>query len=274
MSLDPITTVRLLKGSSAKGQILLAFVFARAINGLDINDLKEWTDLGREAIYHACDTLERQPMGMLTHVVNAHGQYRWYPTGAMLPIIRELNHGVPELSVETFELEAGERQESPEATPGREDLVTVLRQYKITGRKRQELLACSWVTAEYISAHVIHAQSENVWDNPIGMAITRMLDQEPAPQMNDAGHPKNCNCVQCKIDRFMNDGKRIPGSERRRRSTPQYSKELIVSVAEFMEHDPGCDCLDCQTARLTGINSLCQKCRHYNCECPDESDEP
>lgn len=101
---DLLILVRLMKGSSAKSQVLLAFIFARAINGMVMEDLQNWTDLGREPIYHACSSLERPPLGLLSHQVNAHGSKRWFPTGAMLPVIRALNSGTPELSQGSPEL--------------------------------------------------------------------------------------------------------------------------------------------------------------------------
>jgi hypothetical protein len=313
------TITRLLKGSSAKGQIVMTFIFMRAINGMDIDDLKAWTNNGREAIYHACDELERAPLGLLTHIVNAHGAYRWYPSGAMLPIIRELNHGAPELPGAAMMLDAGvlqsiqessqttpgalnvvdvesktncptitttttttRIQESSQTTPGNKILIASLNEHQITGRKRRELLDAADreenpITPEYIQAHIDQAKADiQNWDNPVGVAINRMLDGLPAPEISNNGHPRDCQCTKCKVDRFVNGGggsRTIDRGKRRGTETNSYSRDLLIAVSEFMEHDPGCDCFDCQMARLTGVGSLCPNCKHYNCECPDESEE-
>jgi len=59
------------------------------------------------------------------------------------------------------------------------------------------LIACEWLTAEYVRAHVEFAQAEGKEDFAIGIAINRMLDHIDQPTRHENGHIENCGCADC-----------------------------------------------------------------------------
>ncbi len=69
--------------------------------------------------------------------------------------------------------------------------------YRIVGKKKNELLACDWVDADYVRASVEFAQAEGRGEYAVGMAITRMLDHVTQPTRKENGHIENCHCDQC-----------------------------------------------------------------------------
>ena len=148
----------------------------------------------------------------------------------------------------------------------------VLKDAGIFGKRAQEIAEADHVTVDYIKAHLAHIETET-WDNPQGMVIWRMLEGMPAPEISSANHSKDCRCsacIQAKVDRFMNRGTTAERGKRRGTETSAKYREVLIAVAEFMEHDPGCDCFDCQMARLSGVGSVCPVCKHYNCECLED----
>jgi hypothetical protein len=229
--MHPKILVQSLKGS--KGQILWAFYFA--MKAMDVDELIGWTSLKRETCYHALDALEA--VNLLGTQTVAHGRKVWLLGSEMLPLLRDLarqlgsgaellNSGqesvkrtpgalnvvVDDLSLElptiaTITTTSG--QESVKRTPGEQaSLNGALDEFKIIGKKRAELIEREWVTAAYVRAHVAYAQNEGSWDQPIGMAITRMLENVPIPATRDNGHPENCQCAKCKADDFFGQSKR------------------------------------------------------------------
>ena len=83
-----------------------------------------------------------------------------------------------------------------------------LDEYQIVGKRRKDLIACEWVDDAYVRACVEHAKNEPAnWDNPVGMAITRMLEHVSPPAVRENGHPENCKCTKCTVDSFL--GRRV-----------------------------------------------------------------
>lgn len=222
--MNPRMLVRSLKGSVA--QVLLAFLFAR--RAMDEQEIEEWTGLGRETVGKAAKSLEG--MGLIGRQVLANNRYLWLPGGDMLPLLSqafqlsekstsepplvvdaESRSELPTITTTTLTIsQLSEKSTTGNRTPDEQaELLAILKEYQIAGRKRADLLACEWVTAEYIRLHVEHAMREGKWDHPVGMAIIRMLDHEDAPAAG--GHGENCPCAKCKVERFTNPNKYTTG---------------------------------------------------------------
>jgi hypothetical protein len=108
--------------------------------------------------------------------------------------------------------------------PAEVALKAALNEFKITGRKRAQLIEDEFITAEYVRASVKFAQAENLWDNPVGMAIGRMLehvevdDSAPVKKVASSNyrnsflqaceecgevnciceHAEDCICIECR----------------------------------------------------------------------------
>jgi len=218
--------VRSLKGSPA--QILLAFLFVR--RAMDVQEIHEWTGLKRETIYQALPALEGL---VVRQSVMAHGREIFAPGGDLLPFFQTMIDFTEEPETVSREIQMSEKrtsgidsvvvddlslnrasittttttigQESEKRTPGEMvALNAVLDEYVIIGAKRKQLIACEWVDAAYVRVCVEQAKNEPAnWDNPVGMAITRMLEHVPMPSTRENGHAENCRCEKCKVDDFF-----------------------------------------------------------------------
>jgi len=226
--------VQQLRGPAA--QIVLAFFFS-GFRAMDAKDIKAWTGLKLETIHNNIPTLES--LSMIGEQTTAHGRKLWVPGSAMLftEVTRSLTDGSAELQESVGRIpeaqESGKRipgapiiivtqgspkvssisnnnnnQESGKRIPGAQEpaeripdpaTVKALQRHGIVGRKRNELLACEWVTATYVDAHVDYAKAEGRWKGGghIGIAIIRMLDHMPEPKRQDNGHTENCACDEC-----------------------------------------------------------------------------
>jgi len=92
-------------------------------------------------------------------------------------------------------------------------LNAALKAHKIVGKKRDELLACEWVSAAYVHACVDFAQAEGRGEYAVGMAITRMLEQVDQPARRESGHIENCRCANCNVDEFSGQGDKYTSGE-------------------------------------------------------------
>jgi len=75
-----------------------------------------------------------------------------------------------------------------------------LADFKIVGKKKDELLACQWVTGEYVRASVEHEKWEPNPEYAVGRAILHMIDHQPQPVRSANGHIGNCGCTKCQVD--------------------------------------------------------------------------
>jgi len=225
--------VQSLRGS--KAQVMWAFYFARC--AMSVEEVVEWTGLKREtatavlAGLAAVDLLGRQ--------VLAHNKFVYVLGGDMLfhlgevPALAEADFqlstkrtsGNPLIIIKNeFDLESvdsvnnnNKSQLSTKRTS--EDLVALLaalKSFGVVGKKKAELLECEWVTAEYLIAHILYAKAEKVWNgHHVGMAITRMLDELPQPELNENGHVLICECSECKEDLSTYFGDLLRGQNER-----------------------------------------------------------
>lgn len=220
--------------TEAKAKILLAFVFAGLV-AMDVKEIISWTGLKRQTIYDSLEALGTNGCGLFISRTERHGRKIWAPVADMLPTMspQELEAGQMssrETSENLIVVVDESKPELPSITttttttgqmsPGRtsEELTALMKAFKthkIVGSKRARLIACEWVSAEYVNAHVEHAKGE-LWDNPVGMAIIRMLDQEEAPATRKNGHPLTCQCTTCKVEDFMNPSERGRGGRGQR----------------------------------------------------------
>lgn len=272
---NPRVFVQALQGTRA--QILFAFLFAA--HAMDVEELMTWTGRDRKTHYHHLNAL--CSTGMLAKQTVAHGRDIYLLGSEMLPALQawveQLGTGAPELQesgkrtpgmlvvdvaeskfiVPTITTLTTTSQESGKRTPGIEALETVFRTHQIVGSRRRQLLDAEWINAEYATQVIEHTIGENTWDNPIGMAITRMLDQWQPP------------------DEPIRKGKDMVRSARRGRETINFivPTEIVQEVAAFTGHREECPCLECTVGRTQGIGYLCQTCKRYSCECEDQDEE-
>jgi len=89
-----------------------------------------------------------------------------------------------------------------------EALKAALKAHTIVGKKHDELVACEWVSVEYVHASVDFAKAEGRGEYAIGIAITRMLAHVDQPARRENGHIENCRCAKCQLDDFFGQGDR------------------------------------------------------------------
>jgi hypothetical protein len=82
-------------------------------------------------------------------------------------------------------------------------LLDALKKYQIVGKKKDELIACEWVTAAYVLAHVEFSIAEGHGKYSVGIAINRMLEEMEQPARRENSHIENCQCDACKIEEFL-----------------------------------------------------------------------
>jgi hypothetical protein len=200
--------------SGLRGQILLAFLFAG--KAMDVYELAEWTGRPRNA--HGPHLRALCGVGLLAKSSKrmAHGREIFLLGSEVLPLMQDL----------TAKLTAGKYIEEADAdaqvsdfqtprelpaieavvrtTEDLEALTNALAKYWITGPTKNKLLACEWVSAEYVHA-VVEFKKADSGDprKAVGGAITAMLDHVPQPARRANGHIENCQCSTCKLDEAL-----------------------------------------------------------------------
>jgi len=74
--------------------------------------------------------------------------------------------------------------------------LAVLRDAGIFGNRAADIAEANHVTVDYIKAHLAQVANES-WDNPLGMAIWRMGQGIPTPELQGTGHIVGCRCDEC-----------------------------------------------------------------------------
>lgn len=228
--------------------IMLAFLLLR--RAMTVEDIQVFTSLSDDAIRPAMNAMAAK--GWFVKQTGERGKAIWVPngdtffgrlftqynriqnplpadSGTSVVVDDESKSFFPTITTITttnktqnpLPADSGNFRSSEEWTA----LCGVLKEYMIIGKKREQLIACEWVTADYVRAHVEFAQNERIWDQPIGMAITRMLEQLDAPEniatkQNDnaskydggsfkdlivknndkENHGDDCTCASCRLD--------------------------------------------------------------------------
>jgi hypothetical protein len=96
--------------------------------------------------------------------------------------------------------------------------------------KASSLASLPWATPEYITAWAKQTKAEG---QTIGLTIWRIEHHHPQPHVK----PDQVNPSEI--------------------------------AAQFIGHELGCSCLDCQIIRSSGhTRDICPDCHHYHCECP------
>jgi len=261
---NPMTFVRAIKGAPAS--ILFAFFYTRRV--MTALELQQWTGYKGDNITVAVRLLvdlgwlaARSPRGPWCLI-----------EGRQLPLMNLLEETQRNFAVESdligFEdepliiinssstyltdpvnnnnksltpIKSDSGQMSAFRTPAELDaLKGALNKHKIVGGKRAELIACEWVTAEYVHANVEFALADGkeagrtvAWS--IGIAINCMLDGIDQPGRRQNGHIENCTCQECssQID------------------TQGYAMDLMkcVDCGAYpceCEHDVNCECIECK----------------------------
>lgn len=206
--MEPKLLVQSLTG--LKAQILWAFFFAG--KGMGIKELMNWTSRPRNAhsgplnALCAAQLLERRKM--------PHGE-DWFCLGHdVLPMLQDM---VKQLGgglylQEPIKLLEGQLSENPtpESTDGvarspeeLDALNAAMTDHGILGRKRNELLASAWVTAEYVRAMVEFEKGERQPEYAVGRAINKMLAHFAQPARRSNGHMENCHCSKCNLEEAL-----------------------------------------------------------------------
>ncbi|MEI7848729.1 MAG: hypothetical protein WCK35_23210 [Chloroflexota bacterium] len=69
--------------------------------------------------------------------------------------------------------------------------------------RTRELLQKEHVTPEYISAKLAEYKDRGLAGSQWTGLLIRVLESgEPAPPLAENGHPQNCSCVHCEVERF------------------------------------------------------------------------
>ncbi len=254
--MQPKLLVQSLQGTRA--QILFAFLFAG--HAMDVEELMTWTGRDRKIHYRHLKAL--CGAGLLGEQMLAHGRRVYLIGSEMLPALQawiaQIGAGAPLLESSQESLKwtpAGvnvvvdhlslnsptittttttESQESTLRTPAEwAELKEALDEYQIIGKKRRDLIACEWINAQYVRASVEYARNEPQWDNPVGMAITRMLENVTIPVMHENGHPGNCKCTTCTVDNFF-------------RHDSLLCETCHQNPCVCDEHDDDCMCINCR----------------------------
>jgi len=76
--------------------------------------------------------------------------------------------------------------------------LAALRAAGIHGQKAEKIAQDHHITVEDIHAHALGVQNE-LWDNPQGMMIYRLLNHVPPPEMQENGHVVGCRCEECQL---------------------------------------------------------------------------
>jgi hypothetical protein len=166
---------------------------------------------------------------LLAREKDAHGRVIYHVGSEMLPLLQDLAghlgagspllvRGVPDPQ-ESVKRTSGDSESKPKiptiSARLEEDLwdrppdqwaalKLTLDEYQIIGKRRKDLIACEWVDAQYVRACVEFAKNEPAnWDNPVGMAITRMLEHMAAPAFKKNGHMENCRCTECTMSKYV-----------------------------------------------------------------------
>jgi len=215
-----------LKGSATK--VLTAFLMAGT--ALDIDGLIKWTRMERHSIDAGLKQL--RDYGLVMRQVLAHNRAIWMLANNVFPAMRRISdlgndnetlqfEGFPQtgdliiindstyLSESVNNNNKGQNEGFPHSgdsmTSGRcaeqiNSLAKAFSDFKIVGKKKDELLSKDWMTAEYVQASVEFAQAEGHGQFAIGIAITRMIDHLEQPTRRTNGHIENCNCAKCQVD--------------------------------------------------------------------------
>jgi hypothetical protein len=187
-----------------KAQILWAFFFA--MKAMDVEELMTWTSKPRNAHYGPLNAL--CGAGFLAKQTLSHGRELFLLGSEVLPLMQDL----------AGFLGAGKYLEGIQmsvfSTPGdlpvieaiargpeeAEALNLAFSDHRIIGKMKDKLLACQWVTAEYVRAVVEYEKAERQPEHAVGRAILKMLDHLPQPTRRANGHIENCQCATCKLD--------------------------------------------------------------------------
>lgn len=131
-----------------------------------------------------------------------------------------------------------ETQMSGKRTPDEYSaLLDALAKHKIIGSTKNKLIACEWVSAEYVLASVEYAIAEGKGKFAVGIAINRMLDQIEQPTRKENGHIENCQCDICAVP------------ESNRASYSDWWKTPCADCGKInceCPHDDDCECMDCR----------------------------
>jgi len=278
---NPLTFVRSMKGAPIS--ILVAFMFARKT--LTNLELQQWTAYRDDAITPALRLLcslgwlvaqtPRGPWSLadgrqlpLMEIIDELERVSGDESGknGFIPsdvVVNDLSLNVPTITtLTTTRARYPEKTDSSDFRTQEENsaLAAALNRHKIAGKKRRELIECEWVNAEYVNASVKYALDERSWDNPVGIAINRMLDHMEMPEAEEKQEGQRVY-------------KRVTAGTRNQPVTINYTFDVDQEAADFTGHKKGCGCMDCAVFRSRGKDALCPDCKRFYCECEDEETE-
>ena len=189
--------------------IFLTYLITRM--AMTIEDLQTYTGLSDQTIRPAVKGMASK--GYLYKQTGEHGRQTWIPAGDTFfgKEFTQITEDESQISQNPIKQDSGilvvvddyTRKNRPTITttttttrqnPIKQDsgkvtaILKTLKKYGVVGKKAKDISECDWVTSEYIQRHIEFAESEGHWDNPVGMAITRMMDGAPEPVKKRNNH--------------------------------------------------------------------------------------
>jgi len=210
-------------------QALVALAYFVIRRAMTLEDIEAATGLHNDTVRSAVKGLAAK--GLLHKQVGEHGRQVWIPVADTF--FYELSLQNPKTSdsalvvvnVESEEsknlystLTTNRRQNPRTSDSGRKILsvktivkaeedvnecLRLLHDGGIFGSKADQIAEDWHITAEMIRAHLLWVKSED-WDRPQGMAIYRLLNHVPAPDLNANGHTTTCTCGECRVIKASN----------------------------------------------------------------------
>lgn len=216
-------------------QALVALAYFVIRRAMTLEEIESVTGLHNDTVRSAVKGLAAK--GLLYKQVGEHGRQVWMPVAdtffhelslqnprtsdsALVVVNVESEESVNLLSTSTTikrqnprTSDSGGRILSVKTiVKAEEDIaecLSVLHEAGIFGRKADDIAEDWHITAEMIRAHLLWVKTED-WGNPQGMAIYRLLNHVPAPELNENGHMVTCTCVTCRANKVL---KRYTDSE-------------------------------------------------------------
>ena len=204
-------------------QALVALAYFVIRRAMTIEEIEAATGLHNDTVRSAVKGLAAK--GLLHKQVGEHGRQTWLPVADSF--FHELSMQNPKTSDSALIVVNVESEESPNLysttltnkrqnpktsdSGGRvlsvktivkseEEIAECLRLLNdagIYGRKADEIAEDWHIKAETIQAHLAWVKTEQ-WDKPQGMAIYRLLNHVPAPELKENGHSLECRCQLCR----------------------------------------------------------------------------
>jgi len=242
--------------------IVLAFLIVR--RAMTLEELETRTGLNNDTVRSAVRGLASK--GFLFMQRGERGRQTWLPAGDTFfgrlvgqnPKISDSGSSSSSEIKLSSNLQEQEQEQAESEKIG--FCLAACDEVGIRDPKRKTIARLDHVTPEFIRGHVEQCRADGLG---LGTAIHRI----------------EYNWVL--DEKFVGDGSAGRGSDEmrissgvgRNQTTLIIPGDLVLEVANFTGHKPGCRCVDCAVGRQHGLSQLCLDCKHYRCECEESEDE-